>query len=130
MLMKALIYLLNTGLLALVLYPLFCFYYYGDVSWTGFRLFAAVLVLVFCFLLVLLCILLVKNLRIDPGGRLAAWLLGVSWSVVTGVFLVVKLKGWGEFSQAFIFSLPGMTALGLAVLIRYPQFKKLVELSL
>lgn len=124
--MKPLIYLLNTGLLALLLHPLLCLFYFDDVNWTGFRLFAAVLGLTFSLLLVFLAGLL-TTFRMDEGGRLAAWLLGVGWAVVLGVFVIVKIKGWGAFTEAFLFSFPGMAALWISVLVRYPQFKRLVN---
>jgi hypothetical protein len=124
--MKPLIYLLNTGLLALVLHPILCLFYYDDVNWTGFLLFVAVLGLTFSVLLAFLAGLL-NTFRMDEGGRLAAWLLGIGWAVLLGVFLIVKIKGWGAFTEAFLFSLPSMAALWISVLVRYPQFRKLVN---
>lgn len=123
--MKPLVYLFNTGLLALVLHPLLCLFYYDNVNWTGFLLFVAVLGLTFSLLLAFLAGL--NTFRMDEGGRFAAWLLGIGWTVVMGVFVIVKIKGWGAFTDAFLFSLPGMAALWISVLVRYPQFRKLVN---
>jgi hypothetical protein len=123
--MKPLIYLMNTGLLAMALYPLTCLYFFDDMSWTGFRLFAAVQLMVFCFLLVSLCILRMESRSLDLAGRLAAWLLALGWSMVFGVFVVVKLKGWGEFTDAFLFALPCVTSIGISALLRYRQFRDL-----
>jgi hypothetical protein len=77
-----------------------------------------------CLLLGWLCLYLIINSPYSAGTKFMLWLM-TGPSLVFLEFLFVLLVMNIMEVEIFLFSLPGIAAVGISILIRYRQFEKL-----
>ncbi len=96
----------------------------GDFSIGVLILGASLIASVPCLLLGWLCLYII-NTSLYPGGiKFILW-LATGPSLVFFEFLFVLFVTDQMDIELFLFSIPAITAVGLAILIRYGQFRKL-----